>query len=150
MKKRTPLILIALATLVLATGCQHMKARCENCGKVIKVTTLRGVHFDFDKYAIKPEGVPVLQEDINLLNSDATLDISIEGHTDNIGSEAYNMQLSKRRAQAIYDYFIKNGISANRMNTVGFGKSRPITPNTGKSSRALNRRVEIHVIKVRP
>jgi len=69
--------------------------------------------------------------------------VSVEGHTDSIGSEAYNQRLSERRAQAVRDYMIENGISPGRVATRGFGKSRPVASNETAEGRAQNRRVEI-------
>jgi OOP family OmpA-OmpF porin len=149
MRKYTLLPIIALFVLILpfATGCSG--ARCENCGKTIKIDTLSGVQFDFDKFTIKPAGKVILDEDVALLKKDKTLDISIEGHCDIVGSDAYNNMLSEKRAQAVYNYFLSQGIPADRMRTVGYGRSRPLVPNDTPANRAKNRRVEIHVIKAR-
>ncbi|HBZ56736.1 MAG TPA: hypothetical protein DEO88_15140 [Syntrophobacteraceae bacterium] len=125
---------------------------CEpECGKMI----LRGVHFDFDKYNIKKQWVVVLDEAVKRL-SEAPCDkvnVVIEGHTDSIGSDSYNQKLSERRAKAVFNYFLKKGIKADRMKTVGYGESRPKASNTkpnGKDNpegRAINRRVEISPVQ---
>ena len=144
------MVVALVLSLAFMQGCQHMKARCLDCGKVVKVTTLRGINFDFDKSQIRGDGQSILQEDINLLKDNASLDVSIQGHTDSVGSPAYNKTLSVKRAKSVYNYLIQNGIPANRMTTVGLGESDPIVPNTNASNRALNRRVELHIIKARP
>jgi len=140
------LILSAIAALLIA-GCV---ARCKDCGKTVKVDTLTGVHFDFNRAILKPEGRKMLDEDIVMLKKNKSLDISIEGHCDIVGSDSYNQQLSERRARVVYDYFLKNGIDANRMRTVGYGRTKPVVPNDSDANRAKNRRVEIHIIKARP
>ena len=146
--KRLGTFIIAIAMLAaFHQGCQKMQARCKYCGDVVKTTTLRGVHFDFNKYKLKPEGLNVLSEDINLLKEDSELLISIEGHCDSVGGNAYNDKLSKRRAQTVFNYFLKNGIAADRMRTIGFGKRNPIVPNDTAANRSLNRRVEIKIIR---
>lgn len=149
MKKRLAYLVLgaAVAAVLVVTGCSQM---CTRCGKTVKVTILEGVHFDFDKAIVKPEGKVVLDKDVELLTKDKTLDISVEGHCDIVGSDAYNQQLSERRAKAVYDYFLSKGIEAKRMKTVGFGRSRPLVPNDSEKNRAKNRRVEVHIIKARP
>jgi len=116
---------------------------------VVRVTVLRGVHFDFNKSEIKPSGIPILNEDVKLLNKDPSLDITIGGHCDIVGSDAYNQKLSERRAQAVYNYFLRQGIWTDRMRTIGYGRSRPVVPNDTEANRAMNRRVEIKIIKAR-
>ncbi|MFH0799058.1 MAG: OmpA family protein [Pseudomonadota bacterium] len=149
MKNRSILALLATAVFAipLAMGCA---ARCVDCGKVIKVTVLDGVNFDFNKSVIKPEGKVLLDKDVDLLKRDKTLDISVEGHCDIIGSDDYNQKLSDKRAQVVYDYFALKGIETRRMHTVGWGRKRPLVPNTTAANRAKNRRVEVNVIKARP
>jgi len=72
-----------------------------------------------------------------------SMKVSVEGHTDSVGSEAYNRRLSERRARAVRDYMVENGISPSRIATRGFGKSRPVASNETAEGRAQNRRVEI-------
>ncbi len=138
-----------LIAVLAPLGVSCTGARCEDCGKTIRIDRLDGVHFDFDKFVIKPAGRKILDEDIALLNKDSTLDISIQGHCDIVGSDAYNQKLSERRANAVYKYFVKKGIAANRMRSVGFGRKKPLVPNDTPANRAKNRRVEIHIIKAR-
>lgn len=79
--------------------------------------------------------------------------VMIEGHTDSKGTEPYNQKLSERRAQAVFNYFVDKGISSSRMQTIGYGETRPIASNTkpngsdNPEGRALNRRVELRVMK---
>ncbi|MBT3182052.1 MAG: OmpA family protein [Deltaproteobacteria bacterium] len=146
MKKLSILIIVVGILAVLQVGCQKMQARCKYCGPVVKVTTLRGVHFDFNKYHIRPDGVPILNEDIKMLKDDPALVISIEGHCDSVGSDEYNNRLSERRARAVMEYLMVNGISSNRMRILGFGKRNPIVSNDTDANRALNRRVEVKIL----
>lgn len=112
-----------------------------------EVIVLRGIHFDFDKYNIKPEWVPVLDEGVEILKKHPDIKIIIEGHTDSIGTDEYNQKLSERRAKAVFDYFVSRGISPERMKTVGFGESQPKADNSTAEGRAINRRVELKVVK---
>ncbi|MCK8602209.1 OmpA family protein [Desulfoferrobacter suflitae] len=118
-----------------------------------EVIVLRGIHFDFDKSNIKAEWVPVLDEAAAILKDNPAINIVIEGHTDSIGTDAYNQALSERRARSVYNFFRQNGIAGSRMTTVGYGESNPIAPNTNPDGtdnpegRALNRRVELKVVE---
>lgn len=100
--------------------------------------------FDFDKAIIKKQYYNQLDEIAAEIKSDPSRKVEIQGHTDSVGSEKYNMGLSKRRANAVRNYLIKRGgIAPERLTTVGFGETMPIAPNTTKEGRAKNRRVEI-------
>lgn len=128
---------------------------CPPCEPTCGTLILRGIHFDFDKYNIKKQWVVVLDEAVKRLQEPPCdkVNIVIEGHTDSIGSDAYNQKLSERRAKAVFNYFLKKGIKAERMKTVGYGESRPKASNTkpnGKDNpegRAINRRVEISPVQ---
>ncbi len=107
------------------------------------LVTLHGPQFDFNKATLKPEGKRMVDHAIQVMKDKPSMKVSVEGHTDSIGSEAYNQRLSERRAQAVRDYMIENGISPGRIATRGFGKSRPVASNKTAEGRAQNRRVEI-------
>jgi outer membrane protein OmpA-like peptidoglycan-associated protein len=101
------------------------------------------IHFDSDSNRIRPDAYPLLNEYVKALKgglSDAVLVIA--GHTDSIGSEVYNQNLSRRRAQAVKDYLVHQGITADQLTVRGFGKTQPIASNETKDGRAQNRRVE--------
>ncbi len=108
---------------------------------------LRGVYFDTNSANIKSVSIPVLDKNVNLLKQYPELRIAIEAHTDSMGSDDYNLKLSRKRAEAIYNYFISQGISANRMKAIGCGETRPIADNSTAEGRALNRRVEIQILR---
>jgi len=73
------------------------------------------------------------------------LNVTIEGHTDNVGKDAYNKKLSQRRADAVKAYLVKKGIDANRLTAIGYGEEKPIADNATKAGKAENRRVEAAV-----
>lgn len=109
---------------------------------------LRGVNFDFDKAEIRPDSRPVLDEAASLL-AERRADIEmlvVEGHTDAIGTDAYNQGLSMRRAEAVYRYLVNKGVPPEIMRTEGYGESKPVADNESESGRAQNRRVELRVI----
>ncbi|MGD0735800.1 MAG: OmpA family protein [Terracidiphilus sp.] len=102
-----------------------------------------GVLFDFNKSTIQPDSDPVLMQILDLLKKNPTQKIEIQGHTDNVGGDAYNQTLSEARAQAIAAWLTQHGIAPGRLTAKGFGKTRPIADNTSDAGRAKNRRVEI-------
>ncbi|MCK5467363.1 MAG: OmpA family protein [Cyclobacteriaceae bacterium] len=112
------------------------------------VVRLNNIFFDFDKYELKQESFPELNRIIELLNKNKEMSISVEGHTDNIGTREYNITLSERRAKAVVDYLIKGGISKDRLQTKGWGKSKPIVSNDDEiDGRELNRRVNFRILE---
>jgi OmpA-OmpF porin, OOP family len=122
--------------------------KCPGTPKGAKVNkdgcwVLGEVLFDFDKYNIKPQFYYRLDEVAAVFEKNPGLRVRIEGYTDNIGSAAYNMKLSLRRANAVKDYLIKKGVSKESLSTEGFGATRPIAANSTAEGRALNRRVEL-------
>lgn len=116
-----------------------------------KRITLRGINFDFDKSNIKPEFQPVLDEAAQILQENPNIRVTIEGHCDSKGTDAYNDRLSQRRADSVKRYLVSGGVSGSRLETVGYGESRPIAPNQtpggrdNPEGRALNRRAELKV-----
>src|SRR5512133_2858046 len=114
-----------------------------------KVTMAADAHFDFDKAVLKPEGKAKLDDLVGKLKVvDLEVVIAI-GHTDSIGSKAYNQKLSVRRADAVKAYLVSKGIEASRIHTEGKGEMQPIADNKTKEGRAKNRRVEIEVVGTR-
>jgi len=112
---------------------------------VKKKIILRSVHFDFNKSNIRQDAIPVLNEAVNVLKDEGTVGVICAGHTDSIGSDAYNKKLSMRRAEAVRDYLVKHGISANRIRVEGLGESKPVASNDTADGRAQNRRVELNL-----
>lgn len=106
----------------------------------------RPIQFDFDKYEIKPESFPILDEIADVMLSDPKLKLEIQGHTDNVGGIDYNLTLSENRAREVYSSLIVRGVEANRLRYRGFGFSRPIATNDTEEGRALNRRTEFVIL----
>jgi len=101
---------------------------------------LEGVHFDFDKSVITPTAIPILDRVAESMLAYPEAVFEIAGHTDSVGTFAYNFLLSARRAAAVRDYLIRQGVPAYRMTAVGYGEGFPIAPNATVEGRALNRR----------
>jgi len=108
-----------------------------------KIAELPGANFDFNKATLKPECKVKLDEAVALMGKHADLRVSVEGHTDAIGSDAFNQKLSERRADAVVGYLTSKGVAASRLVAKGFGKTRPVADNKTEEGRAKNRRVEI-------
>ncbi|WP_149193547.1 OmpA family protein [Luteimonas suaedae] len=106
------------------------------------------VTFGFDQSNIQSQFYPVLDNVANTLNQYNQTIIEVAGHTDSVGSDSYNQQLSERRAQAVANYLGSKGIPQQRIITVGAGKSRPIADNNTEAGRAQNRRVEITLVPI--
>jgi outer membrane protein OmpA-like peptidoglycan-associated protein len=104
---------------------------------------LYGVLFDFNKSTLQPVSDPVLQQIDSLLTKNAALKLEIQGHTDNVGNDAYNQTLSEARAHAVVVWLTQHGIAATRLSAKGYGKTKPIADNSTDAGRAKNRRVEI-------
>lgn len=110
-----------------------------------KKIVLRGVNFDFDKANIRPDARPILDEAVRTLKDEGAIAVVAEGHTDSKGTDAYNQQLSTRRAQSVKDYMVKGGVTSSRVDVEGFGESKPVANNDTDDGRAQNRRVELKV-----
>ncbi len=122
----------------------------------VEVVTLQGkVLFAFNSAKLSPEGKKALDGVIERLRTfDKVKSIVITGHTDSIGSAAYNQKLSERRANAVRDYLISRGVNPALITAIGKGESEPIASNKTREGRAMNRRVEIQItgtkVKVNP
>ena len=108
---------------------------------------VKGVKFDYKKWDVKPQFNTNLDNIINILKKTPGLKIRVEGHTDNIGSKKYNLELSEKRAEAIKAYLVGKGIEKSRITSIGHGLSKPIADNDTKEGRALNRRAELIPVK---
>ncbi len=107
--------------------------------------TFEDVHFDFDRYSLRPDATRVLDEAIAAMKETSTLRLTVEGHTCNIGSAEYNMALGQRRADAVREYLTSRGIGADRLNTVSYGEEMPRYANDREETRRLNRRAALTV-----
>jgi outer membrane protein OmpA-like peptidoglycan-associated protein len=113
--------------------------------KAQKTYTFEDVHFDFDRYTLRPEAVRLLEQAVAAMKEDSTLRLMIEGHTCNIGTAEYNLALGERRAAAVRDYLQQNGVAATRVQTVSYGEERPRHDNSREETRRLNRRAALTV-----
>jgi OOP family OmpA-OmpF porin len=113
--------------------------------------TLRDVFdnltFETGKSIIKSTSFPYLDELATVLIEDPTWNLKVVGHTDNVGSDQINLRLSKARAEAVKKYLVDKGIAITRIETAGFGETKPIASNTTPDGREKNRRVEFTIIK---
>jgi OOP family OmpA-OmpF porin len=115
-----------------------------------KVTYAADMFFDFDKSVLKAEGKAKLDDLVGKLKGISLEVIIAVGHTDSVGSDAYNQTLSTKRSDAVKAYLVSKGIEKNRIYTEGKGESSPIADNKTKEGQAKNRRVEVEVIGTRP
>lgn len=126
-----------LGTIVDKTGCPL-------AGE--KILSLTGVNFAFDKAVLTAEAQDVLEEAVTLLkNTDSMIEVRVEGHTDSIGSDAYNKTLSQERAEAVVAYLVSRGVKSNSLMAVGMGENSPVASNDTDAGRAANRRVDFIV-----
>jgi len=128
-------------------GCPHwsgslsgeLKKKLESDGRA----RVYGILFDLDSAVIRAESKPVLEEVLNLLRNEPDWKLTIEGHTDSSGSAGHNQTLSLQRADSVKAYLVSGGIAADRLQTAGFGSSKPVADNSTELGRAQNRRVEL-------
>ncbi|RYC72054.1 OmpA family protein [Spirosoma sordidisoli] len=110
--------------------------------------TLRNIYFNVSKYDLKPESFPELNRLVTVMQDNPTMQIRLEGHTDTVGDFDANVELSRNRVNAVKRYLVSKGIAAGRIETVGYGPSRPINTNRSLKERPENRRVEMVVVTV--
>lgn len=123
---------------------EAMEKEIKNEGKLI----VYGINFELDSDQIKQESHQVLHQIADLLNKQKDLNFRIEGHTDNVGSEEYNLELSERRAAHVKKYLVEtHQVDESRISTIGKGESSPVASNDTELGRSSNRRVEIHPVQ---
>ena len=108
--------------------------------------TLHGINFNSDSSNVLPDSEQILAKAITALQDSVGVSVIIEGHTDNTGTPSYNQLLSERRAKAVLDFLLTNGIEKQRLVSVGKGESSPIVSNNTKAGRYQNRRVELRTV----
>src|SRR5262249_30652291 len=111
-----------------------------------KKIVLRGVNFDFNKYNIRPDAVPILEQACSILKQESTVNVECDGYCDAIGGVEDNLKLSQRRAGAVRAWLIRGGTSPSRLTARGFGKTHFVATNDTQEGRAQNRRTELVVI----
>lgn len=128
-----------ISNIKITTAAPDMRSKLLTEGKLISY----GIYFDVNKDIVKPESYGTLKEIANVLNQNPDVRVKIVGHTDTDGADAANLDLSKRRSEAVKSELIKTfGIEASRLESDGMGESQPVANNDTPSNKALNRRVE--------
>jgi OOP family OmpA-OmpF porin len=110
-----------------------------------EIAEIKGTHFAFDSARLTSEGEAILDQAVGVMNEHPSINVSVEGHTDSVGSDQYNLGLGQRRADSVESYLVSRGISASRLSTVSHGESKPVASNDTAEGRAENRRVELIV-----
>ena len=110
------------------------------------VIEFEDVHFDFDRFNLRPDALKILDDAIAKLQANPNIQVTIEGHCDSIGTQQYNLALGERRANSARDYLVMRGIAASRLRTVSYGEDRPIDTNETAAGRARNRRAHLAII----
>ncbi|WP_424991432.1 OmpA family protein [Fluviibacterium sp. S390] len=118
--------------------------KMEDLLKQNKVLVFRGIKFDYDKTTLRPEAMPTINKIADALKRDPSLSVAIEGHTDGRGSDAYNLALSQRRAEAVVNALVSiHGIDRERLTPIGVGEAEPMATNDTEVGRQENRRVVV-------
>ncbi|MDO9575344.1 MAG: peptidoglycan-associated lipoprotein Pal [bacterium] len=116
--------------------------------EVVKIPLeLSRIHFDFDKYGIRPDDAKILEKNAGVLRAYPKVSIKIEGHCDERGTNEYNLALGERRAIAASDYLVRLGIEKKRISIISYGEERPLVPEHNESAWAKNRRAEFVMLK---
>jgi OmpA-OmpF porin, OOP family len=110
------------------------------------IYTLKDIKFEFDSYIIHPSSNDELNKVVAYLKEHPEVNVRVSGHTDHVGSEDYNLTLSRNRAKSVADFFIMKGVAEQRIISYGFGKSRPLNPAKTEDAATVNRRVELRFV----
>jgi OOP family OmpA-OmpF porin len=111
-----------------------------------KIRLRRQIHFETGKATILPDSTDILEQVLDAMLAKNVAKLRIEGHTDDIGGEAKNLQLSQDRANSVMQWLVEHGVAADKLEAVGYGDSKPVAPNLTSRGRALNRRVEFDIL----
>ncbi len=115
-------------------------------GEVFESKLLKDIHFDFDRYEIRPEDAQILKDNAALIMKYTGVKVQIEGHCDERGTIDYNLALGERRADSARKYLISIGVSPDRLSTISYGKERPLDPGHNEDAWAKNRRAHLVVL----
>jgi OOP family OmpA-OmpF porin len=113
-----------------------------------RIVIKQQVHFATGAWLVLPDSFALLNQVVAVLNDFPKMRISIEGHTDNVGTEAFNMRLSQKRAEAVRSYLTQKGIAPDRLEATGYGPTRPIASNKTAMGRSQNRRTEFRIVSL--
>jgi OOP family OmpA-OmpF porin len=152
-KKSTKIILIVGGVILLGVGAYLLLKRrkkptpiVENTDNVLK-DVFDNLNFEFGKAEIKKESLPYLDSLADTIIKAKNWKLDIEGHTDDKGGNEVNMKLSQSRADAVKNYLVSKGVSAEIITAKGFGENKPLVPNDSDANREKNRRVEFKITK---
>jgi OOP family OmpA-OmpF porin len=135
-------------SLVIIEVVMH-PAKTEVVAQEIKI--LQQVNFAFNESTINDDSLPLLYEVANVLLSHPEIKrIEVQGHTDDVGSDKFNLELSQKRVDAVVAYLVAHGVEAERLVPVGYGKSKPLVVGTSDAARAANRRVQFLITDPAP
>jgi outer membrane protein OmpA-like peptidoglycan-associated protein len=112
-----------------------------------EIYILQNIQFEFDRYVLLPVSFPELDKLVKILTAKPDWKAELSGHTDDVGSDEYNLELSRNRANSVGEYLKSNGIAADRLIILGYGKQRPLLQSKEDAARTLNRRVEVRFLK---
>lgn len=121
----------------------------ERRGDELVLTMPAGITFPFNRYDLQPQFRPTLDRVAEILGEYPQTMIDVYGHTDSVGSDAYNQTLSENRARAVSDYLSMRGVQPVRIAIYGYGETQPVADNGSEAGRAANRRVELRIVPVR-
>jgi OOP family OmpA-OmpF porin len=128
-------------------GTQVDETGCATMSDTVSVVLQGDTNFEFNKDALLPSAYPVLNDLAATIKASPNRRWRVEGHTDAVGSESYNMDLSRRRAESVVNYLVTQGVNRNQLEVVPLGESQPVATNDTQEGRAMNRRVEIEIIQ---
>jgi peptidoglycan-associated lipoprotein len=130
----------------MAAEAREREAQRQRQIEAARATLTAMVNFDYDDSRVRSDMQPIMRQKVEILRSSPNVRLRLEGHTDERGSGEYNLALGSRRAQSVLEFFIDNGIDANRFETTSYGEERPLVNRSDESAWAQNRRVEFVVI----
>ena len=136
---------VQLSVLIIAEDPQGNME--ETVLRINTVYLLIGVNFDTGSADIKPSSYESMARTIDYLKRNPDLKVLVAGHTDDVGETASNLQLSQKRAEAVRQYFIEQGVDPDQVEARGFGESEPVADNTSRGGREKNRRVELRILQ---
>jgi len=121
-------------------------AGIQGAGEVRDSSLLKDVHFDFDKYDIRPADADIMKENASILMKNPNLKIQVEGHCDERGTVEYNLALGERRANSVRKYLVSLGVPADRLSVISYGKEMPLDPGHNEAAWAMNRRAHLTIL----
>ncbi len=128
-------------------GVQDQPLQSENVPSHEMIAGMERIHFNFDQFTLSAEARQTLGQNAKYLNANGTVQVVIEGHCDDRGSDEYNLALGESRALAAKSYLVSLGISAKRLSVISYGEEKPLDNSTGEAAWAQNRRAEFKAVR---